>query len=205
VVPDKTSGGFPIYTQTVKTESSRFVDIVYLSVVPHSRTSLGLLPTMSLGNPPPQLGDENDTEVTPPFPHDSMVTVRLSGPPEVIVKTEEANSEDRHSEEVATVPSPRTSTIAPHPEESPDSSKTLTIQTSNLEDVPIADATPDSIVDEEAQTEDSEIRRGSESSVSSGEGQVNWEELEKTEEMEPRDQDSEDVSLVLAVTISFSC
>lgn len=140
---------------------------------------------MALEDPNSQTGSEISTEATPSLPHDSMVTVRLSEPPEVTINMEEQTEKE--------------TTITASPPEVPDeegsdSDKILTIQTSNLGVVSQEDDSPKSTVDEVPQIIDTEVRRGSESSVSSGEGQVNWEELEKTEEMEPRDQDSEDVS-----------
>jgi hypothetical protein len=52
---------------------------------------------------------------------------------------------------------------------------------------------PQETSDEQLQV-DADERRGSDSTEDSGDGEVNWAELEKTEEQEPRDQDSEDVS-----------
>lgn len=46
---------------------------------------------------------------------------------------------------------------------------------------------------ESAESRDNESRRGSDSSEASA-AEVNWEELEKTEEQEPRDEGSDDVS-----------
>jgi hypothetical protein len=51
---------------------------------------------------------------------------------------------------------------------------------------------------ESASERNPESRRGSDSSEASVEGGgVNWEELEKTEEKEPRDESSDDVSVLL--------
>jgi hypothetical protein len=54
---------------------------------------------------------------------------------------------------------------------------------------------------ESAVSDDGESRRGSDSSEAS-EGGVNWEELEKTEEQEPRDQGSDDVSSLPSISLA---
>lgn len=138
------------------------------------------------------------------LPHDSMVTVRLSEPPAVAVEAlplgthsqqaaveQEIIREHKAEEETIVVEekSERMSDVAPG----------LHVRTSNLSAASLMspearDSGSYSMqLSEEPNEESSEDRRGSETSETTDE-QVNWEELEKTEELQPRDQDSEDVS-----------
>ena len=117
--------------------------------------------------------------------HDSMVTVRLSEPPTLTVDTnvpehtnrdtlEHTNGQEQaeiiEDEESAQEESPRITMVDPNGNEvtSPASSESV-------------------------ESRDPESRRGSDSTEESAE-EVNWEELEKTEEQEPRDEGSDDVS-----------
>jgi hypothetical protein len=126
------------------------------------------------------------------LPHDSMVTVRLSEPPSLTVVTQSIAMSDQQQD---------------------GSGENIPLQTPDLniesrEDLDTALSSGHSIyVDEESQSVDllqetsdeqlqvdADERQGSDSTEDSGDGEVNWAELEKTEEQEPRDQDSEDVS-----------
>lgn len=138
-----------------------------------------------------------DTMAVPPeakddekilLPRDSMVTVRLSEPPSLTVDTSLGTSEKANREAIdgsmggleelqnslgAEEESPRITMMDPNGEVlSPTGS-------------------------ESGSERDAESRRGSDSSEASVEGGgVNWEELEKTEEKEPRDESSDDVRLL---------
>ena len=103
--------------------------------------------------------------------HDSMVTVRLSEPQLTVdTKSAEVVPEEAGGDEL--------SAEAAELEET-DESLTITTQEGSRNE-------PESAV-----SRDAESRRGSDSSE--GADGVNWEELEKTEEQEPRDQGSDDV------------
>ena len=114
---------------------------------------------------------------------DSMVTVRLSEPPALTVDTsagprerqEDEKAEEQHAIQVEDL------------QESPK----ITMSDPNGNEV-------ESTAGSESGNSLAGSRRGSDSSVSESE-EVNWEELEKTEEQEPRDQDSDDVGFI-AVT-----
>lgn len=130
-------------------------------------------------------GHEKITEFRS-MPHDSMVTVRLSEPPNLTVDTSgleghmnieglrDGLAKDNIQEE--------DEDIQGGEEESP----RITMMDPNGE--VMSPTGSESVASEAAGS-----RRGSDSSEES-EGGVNWEELEKTEEQEPRDQDSDDVS-----------
>jgi hypothetical protein len=134
------------------------------------------------------LSSVDEKRETKILPHDSMVTVRLSEPMELKVVTKgfvemEALDKDDSGNEDLTTPDLN---IIDTDSLGMSSADVL----SAAEDLSV-NVTHDSAVE-------SSPRRGttasteSQSSVNSDE--VNWEELEKTEEQEPRDQDSEDVS-----------
>ena len=118
------------------------------------------------------------------MPHDSMVTVRLSEPPTLTVNTnvlEHANRdtlEHREGQERPEIMQEETTQ-----EESP----RITMMDPNGNEVTSPTAS------ESAASRDGQSRRGSDCSEASAE-EVNWEELEKTEEQEPRDEGSDDVS-----------
>jgi hypothetical protein len=125
------------------------------------------------------------------LPHDSMVTVRLSEPPSLTVVTQSLamseQQEDCSGEDI--------------PLDTPDSSiefkKGLetTLPSGHSMSIDREGQRIDSLQemsDEQLQA-DADERRGSESTEDSADGEVNWAELEKTEEQEPRDQDSENV------------
>lgn len=136
--------------------------------------------------------------------HDSMVTVRLSEPPILTLDTKRysekiiANEELETSEEIKT-PTDKRQTIM--------SIMDVTGKETGAETgTPQEDSPRITMVDpngnevstptgsESAESEHNGSRRGSDSSDTSVE-EVNWEELEKTEEQQPRNQDSDDVRL----------
>lgn len=103
--------------------------------------------------------------------HDSMVTVRLSEPQlSINTKAGEEMAEDDDAQQVSADGAELDDT-----NESP----RITMQDPNGNET------------ESPCSQDAESRRGSDSSE--GSDRVNWEELEKTEEQEPRDQGSDDV------------
>jgi hypothetical protein len=122
--------------------------------------------------------------------HDSMVTVRLSEPPPALTVDTRANILGRG----------RKATVG---EEAGIQDVVRDVQTPEEESPRITMVDPNGEVlsptgSESASERNPESRRGSDSSEASVEGGgVNWEELEKTEEKEPRDESSDDVSVLL--------
>lgn len=135
--------------------------------------------------------------------HDSMVTVRLSEPEPALggsaasgtassaklgekVEVDESSDKDEDEEE--------------------DEAKTTATEQIAGGVIPEEDESDDTDADTVYETEiarmevpgvkEKEVRRGSDKSDSETES-VNWEVLERTEEQEPRDQDTEDVSFPL--------
>jgi hypothetical protein len=134
---------------------------------------------------------ESKTAESVHLPHDSMVTVRLSETPLLTVVTQSmAMSEQEEYDSAMDFPMDM-------PDPNIGSREDLQTPLPNGNSIPIA------VEDESTQllqdpsndqlTIDADERRGSESTEDSGDGEVNWAELERTEEQEPRDQDSEDV------------
>lgn len=116
--------------------------------------------------------------------HDSMVTVRLSEPPALTVDT--------------TLPAAKY--ILPHEEtvvESPKEDASAEVE--EAEDTELEESPRITMMDVNGDvrsptgSESGESRRGSGSTTSGEDSGVNWEELEKTEEQEPRDENSDDV------------
>lgn len=114
---------------------------------------------------------ENDADSKSEMTHDSMVTVRLSESPLAI---------DTKAE-VAVLGEGTGLGISTDGAELNDTNESPRI---TMHD-------PSGNEAESPGSQDEESRRGSESSE--GSDRVNWEELEKTEEQEPRDQGSDDV------------
>ena len=121
--------------------------------------------------------------------HDSMVTVRLSEPPPALTVDTRTNilgreRKDTIGEEAGIQDVVRDGET---PEEE---SPRITMMDPNGEVLSPTGS-------ESASERNPGSRRGSDSSEASVEGGgVNWEELEKTEEKEPRDETSDDVSLL---------
>lgn len=117
--------------------------------------------------------------------HDSMVTVRLSEPPTLSVDTvldPRKSVEHRRQTQEATLL--KNTTYVPEEEEE---SPRITMVDPDGE--VMSPSGSGSIA-----SGNGESRRGSDSSEDSSTEGVNWEELEKTEEQEPRDESSDDVS-----------
>jgi len=147
------------------------------------------IPPINMSVPEHMAQPENDTEMestmdSSPLSHDSMVTVRLSEPPTLSVNTvldpRKSGEEPRQTQEA---PLLNNTTYVPDEEEE---SPRITMVDPNG-DV-LSQSGSSSVV-----SGNGESRRASYSSQDSTEG-VNWEELEKTEEQEPRDESSDDVS-----------
>jgi hypothetical protein len=116
------------------------------------------------------------------MPHDSMVTVRLSEPPLLTVNTTILEKCNRDTKEQET-PELMLDDIQ---DEAQEESPRITMVDPNGNEVTSPTGS------ESVASQDGGSRRGSDSSEAS-EG-INWEELEKTEENEPRDEASDDVS-----------
>jgi hypothetical protein len=120
----------------------------------------------------PEYNEEHHSEIEADrksmIAHNSMVTVRLSEPQLTI---------DTKATEVVTEVAEEDGVSAELKER--DESPRITMQDHS-------DSEPESTI-----LQNMESRRGSDSSE--GSDRVNWEELEKTEEKEPRDQGSDDV------------
>jgi hypothetical protein len=117
--------------------------------------------------------------------HDSMVTVRLSEPPALTVDTTLPSSKYIVGQAETLVESPKgdlsagiEETEGAEPEDSPR--------------ITMMDVNGDVRSPTGSSSRDS--RGGSDSTASGDDISVNWEELEKTEENEPRDESSDDVS-----------
>lgn len=116
---------------------------------------------------PPEIDKDKNNEMT----HDSMVTVRLSEP-QLMIDTKAG---------VEVLGAGAGLGISADGAELNDTNESPMI---TMRD-------PSGKETESAKSQDVESRRGSDSS--DGSDRVNWEELERTEEQEPRDQGSDDV------------
>lgn len=120
--------------------------------------------------------------------HDSMVTVRLSEPPPTLTVDTRATILGRGRK-------------ASFGQEAGEQDVVRDLETPEEGSPMITMVDPNGEVrsptgSESASERNPESRRGSDSSEASVEGGgVNWEELEKTEEQEPRDESSDDVSV----------
>lgn len=131
--------------------------------------------------------EHSQTSTSSHIPHDSMVTVRLSEPPALHVDTnlQQKDAIENKKEELDTP-----GILLEEAEEDIEDSPRITLVNPNGNEVlsPSGSESPASRIDRFS-------RRDSDSSEASMEGGgVNWEELEKTEEQEPRSENSDDVS-----------
>lgn len=152
-----------------------------------------------------------------PMLHDSMVTVRLSEPPTLTVDTR-TNILAASKLRVASTPiSPSKRDFDSSPSPSPISEKTKEHKADDAQgnlEVPEEDSPRITMVDpngielvspmspvglEYQSFQDGDAKRDSDVSEESEAGEVNWEELEKTEEKEPRSESSDDVSIRMVV------
>jgi hypothetical protein len=129
--------------------------------------------------------------------HDSMVTVRLSEPPSLHLDTNaiSPSATEIQNKQMDDASAPDTPNIMLEgvEEDNEDASPQITMMDPNGNEVlsPSGSESPGS--------RDAGSRRGSDSSEASVEGGgVNWEELEKTEEQEPRNESSDDVSIAIS-------
>lgn len=133
--------------------------------------------------------------------HDSMVTVRLSEP-EPALGGSAASGTASSAELGEKVKVDQSSDKDEDEHEEDDEAKTTATEQIAGGVIPEEDESDDTDADTVYETEiarmevpgvkDKEVRRGSDKSDSETES-VNWEVLERTEEQEPRDQDTEDV------------
>ncbi|KAL3421080.1 GTPase activating protein (TBC domain-containing protein) [Phlyctema vagabunda] len=141
------------------------------------------------------------------MPRDSMVTVRLSEPPVLSVDTalttnplqvheehDEATEQDVVYEEPETIPE----TVPSETETETDDGRVEDSPTITMSD-PYGNEVPSPLGSEDGLSPEagSESRRDSASSTTSEDPEVNWENLEKTEEQEPRSEDSDDSTALL--------
>lgn len=136
--------------------------------------------------------------------HDSMVTVRLSEPPTLTVNTTipskqscSGGSTEKGADDTIDTPGILLDGVAEDAVgEEEEGSPRITMMDPNGNEVLSPSGS------ESAGSQNGESRRGSDSSEESVEGGgVNWEELEKTEEKEPRNESSDDVSLPSSLTL----
>ncbi|KAK6606234.1 TBC domain-containing protein [Botrytis cinerea] len=135
--------------------------------------------------------------------HDSMVTVRLSEPPILTLDTKRhsdkiiTNEELETGEEIIT-PTDKRQTIMSIMDVTGKDTETGTLEDSpriTMVD-PNGNEVPTPTGSESAESEQNGSRRASDSSDTSVE-EVNWEELEKTEEQQPRNQESDGSTALL--------
>ncbi|KAF4628944.1 hypothetical protein G7Y89_g9210 [Cudoniella acicularis] len=145
------------------------------------------------------------TEAAISMPHDSMVTVRLSEPPALHVDTRssvlatgharvasiaEKEIVEVHTESIGT-PDITLEDVRENDTDTQEDSPRITMMDANGNEVESPSGS------ESAASRNGESRRGSDSSSGSEVEQVNWEELEKTEEQEPRSESSDDSTTLL--------
>lgn len=137
------------------------------------------------------------------LPHDSMVTVRLSEPqplsamiPQTELPVAESGVEDAETDSglehnlLPTRYAEVVSDIEEEEEQGEQQKQDINVEATMAEPAGNEISSPTG-----SNSAPSDSRRGSESSGGSEEGGgVDWEELEKTEEQEPRDEGSDDVS-----------
>jgi hypothetical protein len=135
-----------------------------------------------------EVATEQDDADLKNMPHDSMVTVRLSEPPNLTVDTSLETTRNRNSIVLADGQDTPVNNFGGEEDiEEEEESPRITMMDPNGNEVVSPSGS------ESAASHDGESRRESDSSEGSV-GEVNWEELEKTEEQEPRDQGSDDAS-----------
>lgn len=131
---------------------------------------------------------ENEAPVESCSPHDSMVTVRLSEPPPpslTVNTTSDTHKTVPFQQIPETVPENTGEDVKEDAVEGIEESPRITMMDPNGDIVSPSGS--------DSGAEELENRRESDSTEASEEG-VDWEELEKTEEQEPRDPGSDDVS-----------
>ncbi|KAL2060874.1 hypothetical protein VTL71DRAFT_8926 [Oculimacula yallundae] len=131
--------------------------------------------------------------------HDSMVTVRLSEPPTLAVNTSVPSKQTtggnthQKTEETVDTAGIQADSVVEDAVEQQEESPRITMMDPNGRNEVLSPSGSES-----AGSQNGESRRGSDSSAESEEGGgVNWEELEKTEENEPRNESSDDSTALL--------
>ncbi|TAQ90009.1 hypothetical protein B7494_g1651 [Chlorociboria aeruginascens] len=148
----------------------------------------------------PPHDDHRETPQSTPMAHDSMVTVRLSEPPSLTVNTavgtEHAGlgreEKIQDTSDPARIEEQKTPDI--HLEDAEDEHRETSPRITTMD--PNGNEVTSPTGSESGGSQDGESKRASDSSEAS-EGGVNWEELEKTEEQEPRDEGSDDSTALL--------
>jgi hypothetical protein len=124
------------------------------------------------------------------LPHDSMVTVRLSESSMPDFDNQSATLANRSRESAQEA-------LTEIPKQLARNSRTI-----DYTPIPSRHSSVISTADDTMESPNMPAtRRASHSSTGSADGDVNWEELEKTEDREPRNQDSEDVSSPLSIHV----
>lgn len=150
--------------------------------------------------PPPTTKTEEDADVeTPRMAHDSMVTVRLSEPPALTLDTSSASDSEpesspvvapktvEHDEHETTKIAESSATLeTPQIENEQNSRESVVIVRDSRSALPRVD-TSRSLQDELGQCEDVT------SDTSDDVEEVNWEELEKTEDQQTKDEETDNV------------
>lgn len=125
--------------------------------------------------------------------HDSLVTVRLSEPPILTVDTELAEANEPQTLRPATIMSPNDSSLVGTP------GTDVTAETATPRDSLLPPQAADasrSLEQELGAAEDDESRQ---SLSSEDQDEVNWEQLEKTEDEQTKDEETDNVSTCLAL------
>jgi hypothetical protein len=171
----------------------------------------------SPSDPPPHTKDEQPGSTTPKMTHDSMVTVRLSEPPVLTIDTSLANDDEATPRRPSTVlldtpPVPDTPTVVresrsdvlqpiadnDEDDETPPSDPSTPLPTANA---------PRNIGEELMESEGPEDdfeddQRRSQISRASTPDEVNWDQLERSEAEEPRDEETDKVRLMPGIPLS---
>lgn len=149
-------------------------------------------PTLDLITPAPTTPDEAEAE-TPKMAHDSMVTVRLSEPPELTLDTTAASHGDNSefSEAVLSRDSASSTSNASSAgvEDSGESDAEKRVSTVSV----VAPGSNRSLQDELADGA-AESDGGSSSDDQDDQDEVNWEKLQKTEDEQTKDEETDNVS-----------
>jgi hypothetical protein len=134
--------------------------------------------------------------------HDSLVTVRLSEPPTLHVNTSIPPSSLPSRRTVYGIEYTPSETMAESLQEEDGSDTDMEAETPALERRPtLEDELRETNSDSEG--EEDEGGRSSEERPSSESDRVNWEQLQETEDMEAKDQNSDNVSLPRFATVRY--
>lgn len=169
---------------------------------------------------PEHTKDDLPGSTTPKMAHDSMVTVRLSEPPILSIDTSLANDDTtpRRSSAVRldSPPAPDTPTAVRNPRPDADADADDDDDDDDPEDTPPSDpSTPlptsnalkniaEELMESEGREEDSEDESSRRSQISraSTPDEVNWDQLERSEAEEPRDEETDKVRLMPGIPLT---